>query len=288
MALPCFPSQVFRFRVRKTFSRVIVISMRPGRRLHSTFQDSSIHDLWCHVYRRSPEQNQLDDEVYDWLFAKLLPRGIWLDAGCGTGLRAAQLAKRGADVVAVDVSPKVLEFARSDVKATDYGSRITFQVAALEEPLDHIRVDHVHCRGVLMHIPEWEAALAHICGCVQPSKFIVLFESSHRSLEAMIVRMIRLFAARTSQLRSGTSGMEFWSEVDGNPFLVRIANLKKLEQTLRDNNVTPLFRRCTELFDPNRFPERMRGAVCRLNRLWFRYNLPLGVGFILVGRKESH
>lgn len=257
-------------------------------RLHSTFEDSSIHDQWTHVYRRSPEQNQLDDAVYDWLFAKFIPEGRWMDAGCGTGLRTAQLAKRGAEVVAVDVSPKVLELARSSVKATEYGSRITFQVAALEEPLDHIRVDNVHCRGVLQHIPEWEAALANICACVHPDKFIVLFESNHRSLEAMIVRIIRIFAARESQLRSGTSGMEFWSDVDGKPFLVRMANLKKLEQALRDNNVKPLIKRPVELFDPNRFPERMRGLVCRLNMLWFRYNLPFGAGFILVGQKESH
>ncbi len=82
--------------------------------------------------------------------------------------------------------------------------------------------------------------------------------------------------------------MEFWSDVDGKPFLVRMANLKKLEQALRDNNVKPLIKRPVELFDPNRFPERMRGLVCRLNMLWFRYNLPFGAGFILVGQKESH
>ncbi|MEM9797589.1 MAG: magnesium protoporphyrin IX methyltransferase [Pseudomonadota bacterium] len=34
-----------------------------------------------------------------------------LDAGCGTGAKAAALAARGAEVVAVDVSPKLLEIA---------------------------------------------------------------------------------------------------------------------------------------------------------------------------------
>lgn len=256
-------------------------------RLHDTFEDSTIHEEWSRVYRRSPEQNQLDEEVYDWLFAKLCPTGTWLDAGCGTGLRTAQLAKHGANVVAVDVSPRVIAFARSAVKNAEYASRIRFQVAPLEEPLDQIKVDHVHCRGVLMHIPEWEAALAHICACARPGKFVVLFESSHTSLEAIIVRIARLFSARESQLKSGPSGMEFWSEVDGKPLLLRIANLKKLEQALQHNHVKPLFRRSVALFDPNRFPERMRSFICRLNRLWFRYNLPLGIGYILVGQKES-
>ena len=36
-----------------------------------------------------------------------------LDAGCGTGAATAELAARGADVVAVDISPKLVEIARA-------------------------------------------------------------------------------------------------------------------------------------------------------------------------------
>ena len=35
-----------------------------------------------------------------------------LDAGCGTGVMAAELAQRGADVVGVDISPQLVEIAR--------------------------------------------------------------------------------------------------------------------------------------------------------------------------------
>lgn len=35
-----------------------------------------------------------------------------LDAGCGTGLMTAELAARGADVVAVDIAPHLIEIAR--------------------------------------------------------------------------------------------------------------------------------------------------------------------------------
>ena len=34
-----------------------------------------------------------------------------LDAGCGTGLMTAELATRGADVVAVDIAPQLIDIA---------------------------------------------------------------------------------------------------------------------------------------------------------------------------------
>ena len=40
-----------------------------------------------------------------------------LDAGCGTGLMTAQLAARGADVVAVDISPQLISIAQARLTA---------------------------------------------------------------------------------------------------------------------------------------------------------------------------
>lgn len=48
-----------------------------------------------------------------------------LDAGCGAGPMAVALAKRGAEVVAVDISPSLLEVARKRTPAALL-SRITF------------------------------------------------------------------------------------------------------------------------------------------------------------------
>ncbi|MEL6585499.1 MAG: magnesium protoporphyrin IX methyltransferase [Pseudomonadota bacterium] len=51
-----------------------------------------------------------------------------LDAGCGTGAKTALLAARGADVVAIDISPKLLDIAaqRLDVSLC---ARVSFQSA---------------------------------------------------------------------------------------------------------------------------------------------------------------
>jgi magnesium-protoporphyrin O-methyltransferase len=51
-----------------------------------------------------------------------------LDAGCGTGAKAAALAARGADVLAVDVSPKLLDIAAARLP-TGLPGRVTFAAA---------------------------------------------------------------------------------------------------------------------------------------------------------------
>ncbi|HVL27926.1 MAG TPA: class I SAM-dependent methyltransferase [Acidimicrobiales bacterium] len=67
------------------------------------------------------------------------PRSV-LDAGCGTGRVAVELARRGCDVVGVDVDPAMLEQARAkgpslawvraDLAALDLGRRFDAVVAA--------------------------------------------------------------------------------------------------------------------------------------------------------------
>ncbi|MBS0558530.1 MAG: magnesium protoporphyrin IX methyltransferase [Proteobacteria bacterium] len=49
--------------------------------------------------------------LLDWLPADLTGRRI-LDAGCGTGALAVAAARRGAEVVAIDLSPTLVELAR--------------------------------------------------------------------------------------------------------------------------------------------------------------------------------
>jgi magnesium-protoporphyrin O-methyltransferase len=50
-----------------------------------------------------------------------------LDAGCGAGQMTAELAARGADVVAVDISPALVDIARARLPA-EHGARVTFAV----------------------------------------------------------------------------------------------------------------------------------------------------------------
>lgn len=64
-----------------------------------------------------------------------------LDAGCGAGQMTAELAARGAEVVAVDISPSLIEIARKRLPDADQG-RVTFHAGDMLSPalgtFDHV------------------------------------------------------------------------------------------------------------------------------------------------------
>ncbi len=82
-----------------------------------------------------------------------------LDAGCGTGAMAAELAARGAEVVAVDISPKLVDIARARLPEGMPG-RVDFRAGdMLDAGLG--RFDAVMAMDSLIYYtrPDLEAAL---------------------------------------------------------------------------------------------------------------------------------
>jgi len=82
-----------------------------------------------------------------------------LDAGCGAGQMTAELAARGADVVAVDISPSLVEIARKRLPEADR-SRVTFASGDMLGA-DHGRFDFVLAMDSLIYYtaPDSVAAL---------------------------------------------------------------------------------------------------------------------------------
>jgi magnesium-protoporphyrin O-methyltransferase len=73
-----------------------------------------------------------------------------LDAGCGTGAFAVEAARRGARVVAIDLSPTLVGLAR-DRSPRDVGAgRIEFRVGDMTDPALG-RFDHVVAMDSLIH-----------------------------------------------------------------------------------------------------------------------------------------
>ncbi len=82
-----------------------------------------------------------------------------LDAGCGTGAAAAVLAARGADVTAIDISPKLIDIARARLPAGLSG-RVAFRAGdMLDAGLGQF--DHVIAMDSLIYYgrADLEAAL---------------------------------------------------------------------------------------------------------------------------------
>ena len=72
-----------------------------------------------------------------------------LDAGCGAGQMTAELAARGAEVVAADISPSLIEIAEKRLPQADR-ARVTFHAGDMLSP-DLGRFDHVIAMDSLIY-----------------------------------------------------------------------------------------------------------------------------------------
>lgn len=89
--------------------------------------------------------------LLSWLPEDLHGRRL-LDAGCGTGGLAVEAARRGAEVIAVDLSPRLIGLAR-ERQPHDFGSgSVDFRVADLLDS-ELGRFDHVVAMDSLIHYP---------------------------------------------------------------------------------------------------------------------------------------
>ncbi len=96
--------------------------------------------------------------LLSWLPNDLSGRRV-LDAGCGTGAFAVEAAKRGAQVVAVDVSPTLIELARERLPARIGAGTIHFAVGDMLSP-EFGRFDHVIAMDSLIHYRAEDAVRA--------------------------------------------------------------------------------------------------------------------------------
>jgi len=150
--------------------------------------------------------------------------------------------------------------------------------------------DVIYCRGVLMHIPAWEEALGHLCRVLKPNGMLVILELNHTSIETCIVRAVRQLRAGQSRMVETVSGLEFWSDEHGKPFVARIANVASLLDQLRNCGVQKVGRFATEFWDINRFPSGfLRNLAIRFNQLWFLLHLPSfpSMGNAIIGQKKN-
>ncbi|WP_428374622.1 magnesium protoporphyrin IX methyltransferase [Lichenicoccus sp.] len=138
-----------------------------------TYFDRTALEAWAKLTSDAPVgsiratvragRDRMRATLLDWLPADLTGCRL-LDAGCGTGSLSVEAARRGAEIVAVDLSPKLLDLARSRVPAGLPG-RITFQPGDMLDP-SLGRFDHVVAMDSLIHYPapEMARAVAELAG----------------------------------------------------------------------------------------------------------------------------
>ena len=110
-----------------------------------------------------------------WLSERgVLPGMTILDAGCGTGRYAGELARRGYAVEGVDRSSELIEAAKRSVHGR--GDSVSFRVADILA-LPAARYDGILCRGVLNDFVNDDArlsAFAAFAGALRPGGVLIL------------------------------------------------------------------------------------------------------------------
>ena len=90
---------------------------------------------------------------------------VALDAGCGSGAQAQWLLDQGADVVGVDLSPRMVEEAERRC-----AGRGRFLVADLAGPLplEPRSVDGITCSLALHYVADWSVPLRSFASALRP------------------------------------------------------------------------------------------------------------------------
>ena len=94
-------------------------------------------------------RDAMRNRIMSWLPTDM--RGLrLLDAGCGTGALAIEAARRGAEVIAVDLSSTLISLARERAPRDLGAGRVTFVVGDLLDPALG-RFDHIVAMDSLIH-----------------------------------------------------------------------------------------------------------------------------------------
>ncbi|MDQ3753645.1 MAG: class I SAM-dependent methyltransferase [Acidobacteriota bacterium] len=114
-----------------------------------------------------------------------------LDAGCGPGVYSEWLIEHGAEVVAVDASPKMVELAKQrlgvtiDVRQADLSKPLTF--------LDHSSFDIVLSPLVLEYIEDWGSTFAEFYRVLRPEGYLI-FSVTHPFFDYLYFKSSNYFA----------------------------------------------------------------------------------------------
>jgi ubiquinone/menaquinone biosynthesis C-methylase UbiE len=136
-------------------------------------------DYWESAYNRADFTGVIYRErmnqALTWLDGSGLPENSTiLDAGCGPGIVAHEVAKRGYKVLGMDYSHNMVERARS-VCNSDENLDIEFLQGDIESmPFEDSSFDMILCLGVITYLESEEKALVELSRVLRPHGILIL------------------------------------------------------------------------------------------------------------------
>jgi magnesium-protoporphyrin O-methyltransferase len=138
-------------------------------------------------------RDRMRTQLLDWLPADLHGARI-LDAGCGTGALALEAARRGAQVVAIDLSPQLVDVARQRMHEQHgaVAAKIDFRSGDMLDPALG-QFDHVVAMDSLIHYEETDMMQVVDSWSQRTSKSILITFAPANPLLVAMRAMGRLF-----------------------------------------------------------------------------------------------
>lgn len=135
------------------------VSYQTRRSELETYFDRTAAEAWSRLTSDAPVgriratvragRDRMRETLLDWLPQDLRGRRL-LDAGCGTGALAIEAARRGAEVIAIDLSPTLVQLAEERRPADLAPGTIDYRVGDMTDPALG-RFDHVVAMDSLIH-----------------------------------------------------------------------------------------------------------------------------------------
>jgi ubiquinone/menaquinone biosynthesis C-methylase UbiE len=264
------------------------------RAVESALAGPGIHGEWEQQYR-TPENEGFYDRYFDEILNLLDPPegATILDAGCGIGAHSVRLAERGFNVEAVDFSDSIVESARHYVAGHELGARIRISRANLRAlPHQDASFDYVLCWGVLMHVPDIDAAISELVRVLAPGGMLIVAEDNMRSLQSRTIRGLARMLHRPRDDRRTPGGIEHWRVSDSGTLMLREADIPWLVGAFEARGLRLVQRRAGQFTNVYaRFSsQRLQRAVHKFNALWLRFRGSPGMAFgnVLVLQKPAH
>lgn len=127
--------------------------------------------VWSATTDEGPFNGFLERPYLRALVPDDLSGAVVLDAGCGSGAQAQWLLDQGADVIGIDISPRMVEEAERRC-----GGRGRFFVANLAEPLplEPLSLDGITCSLALHYLADWSVPLRSFASALRPGGWAVI------------------------------------------------------------------------------------------------------------------
>ena len=167
--------------------------------------DRTAADQWARLTSDAPVsgirktvragRDRMRETLLSWLPEDLRGRRI-LDAGCGTGTLAVELARRGAHVVAIDLSPTLVELARERLRGqlpVDLlGGKLEF-VSGDMLSTTYGQFDHVIAMDSMIHYEKHDMVYGLAGLCQRTTQSVLFTFAPSNPILATMIRVGRIF-----------------------------------------------------------------------------------------------